>query len=189
MVTAGAQVSAASPIDPFRRLENGRYRDEMVSVVAAGGDIPTSDTRVVRTLHFELWRHDWQLVVRHRIPADAVDDALTTMINSELFTPGWVTGSEMFERIFTVVVLTSAADPLDAWMCSTATACAATTRRACWSTSEMRWPTSHRSLDTPTASSRPMRRCWRSVAASDFCPCAWPGAAGTVGLLRVVAER
>lgn len=116
MLTVGTPVSVASPIDPFRRPENGRYCDELVSVVAADGVIPASDTRVVRTPHFELWRHDWQLVVRHRIPPAAIDDALTTLINDELFGPGWISGSEIFERIFTGVVLTSAPEPIDAWM-------------------------------------------------------------------------
>ncbi len=115
-MSAGTQLSTTAPIDPFRPLRNGWYIDELVSVAAGDAALARTDIRIVRTAHFELWRHDWRLVVRHRVPADDVDDALTTVINDELFGPGWVTGSEMFERIFTGVVLTSAPDPVDAWL-------------------------------------------------------------------------
>lgn len=116
MVTSRAHGSTLAPIDALAPLVDGRYCDELVTVVPADGEIPSSDVRVVRTRHFELWRHEWRLVLRHRIPAGDVDDALTTVINDELFGPGWISGSEMFERIFTGVVLTSASEPVDAWM-------------------------------------------------------------------------
>jgi len=202
MVTVRTPVSAASPIDPFRRAENGRYCDEMVSVVAADGAIPASDTRVVRTRHFELWRHDWQLVVRHRIPPAAIDDALTTLINDELFGPGWISGSEMFERIFTGVVLTSAPEPIDAWMLFYVNSL-----RRYDEASEpggrgerdalADFASIHRHADAlvPVDASvleigccfgflslRLARAAGRSVTASDL-------SAGTVGLLRVVVDR
>ena len=115
-VTVGEWPAEVSPIDPFRPLDDGRYCDGMVSVIAGDADVSAVDVRIVRTAHFELWRHGWQLVVRHRMTPDDIDDALTTIINDELFGPGWVTGSEMFERIFTGVVLTSAVTPIDAWL-------------------------------------------------------------------------
>lgn len=113
---AGDRTVPAAPIDPFRALTDGRYCDGLVTVTTGDADISPVDTRLVRTPHFELWRHGWRLVVRHRMTPDAVDDALTTIINDELFGPGWVTGSEMFERIFTGVVLTSAPTPIEAWL-------------------------------------------------------------------------
>jgi SAM-dependent methyltransferase len=112
----GERTVQVEPIDPFRPLTDGRYCDGMVTVTTGGADISPVDTRLVRTAHFELWRHGWRLVVRHRMTPDEIDDALTTIINDELFGPGWVTGSEMFERIFTGVVLTSAGTPIDAWL-------------------------------------------------------------------------
>ncbi|ACV77178.1 mycofactocin oligosaccharide methyltransferase MftM [Nakamurella multipartita] len=195
MNTAGAATSAA-PIDPLRRAENGCYRDELVCVLAADGAIPVSDTRVVRTPHFELWRHDWELVVRHRIPPAQIDDALTTVINDELFGPGWLSGSEMFERIFTGVVLTSAADPIEAWMLFYGNSL----RRydaAGAGDALADFASIHRHADAlvPADASvleigccfgflslRLARAAGRSVIASDL-------SAGTVRLLRVVADR
>ena len=113
---AGDRTVEVAPIDPLRPLVDGRYCDGLVTVVAGGARISPVDTCLVRTPHFELWRHGWRLVVRHRMTPDAIDDALTTIINDELFGPGWVTGSEMYERIFTGVVLTSAPTPIEAWL-------------------------------------------------------------------------
>lgn len=112
----GDRTDQVAPIDPLGPLTDGRYCDGLVTVTTGGADISPVDTRLVRTAHFELWRHGWRLVVRHWMTPDVIDDALTTIINDELFGPGWVTGSEMFERIFTGVVLTSAATPIEAWL-------------------------------------------------------------------------
>lgn len=114
--SAGERATEIPPIDPFRALVDGRYCDGMVTVITGDAAVSAVDTRIVRTAHFELWRHGWRLIVRHRLPPAVIDDALTAIINDELFGPGWVTGSEMFERIFTGVVLTSAVTPIDAWL-------------------------------------------------------------------------
>ena len=114
--SAGERATEIPPIDPFRALVDGRYCDGMVTVITADAAVSAVDTRIVRTAHFELWRHGWRLVVRHRLSPAVIDDALTEIINDELFGPGWVTGSEMFERIFTGVVLTSAPTATAAWL-------------------------------------------------------------------------
>jgi SAM-dependent methyltransferase len=44
-----------------------------------------------------------------------ISDDLVGVISTELFAPGWVRGSEHFERILTGVVRSSRADGLDAW--------------------------------------------------------------------------
>lgn len=110
------RIPRLTPIDPFRALVDHRYDDGLVVVMARDSPVSPVDTRLVRTAHFEVWRHQRQLVVRHWVSPAEVDDGLTSAINDELFGPGWVTGSEMFERIFTGIVLTSAPTAIEAWM-------------------------------------------------------------------------
>jgi hypothetical protein len=109
----GAEVVS---IDPLATLPNGQYRDELVTVVTGAVNLPATDVKVACTNSFELWRRGWQLVVRHRVPDSRIDDSLTTVINDELFGPGWLSGNSVFESIFTGVVMTSRPDPLDAWV-------------------------------------------------------------------------
>ncbi len=116
MVIAGLDGAAATGIDPLAPLADGQYRDELVTVVTGAVDLPATDVKVACTSNFELWRRGWQLVVRHRVPNSRIDDSLTTVINDELFVPGWVSGNSVFESIFTGVVVTSRPDPLDAWV-------------------------------------------------------------------------
>ena len=92
-MTAGLDGAAARIIDPLAPLIDNRYCDPLVTVLAAGTELPIVDTRVVRTKSFELWRHGWQLVLRHRVPDRCIDDSLSTRINEELFIPGWVSGT------------------------------------------------------------------------------------------------
>lgn len=89
-------------IDPLAPLSGGQCRDELVTVVPRAADLPKSDVKVACTNSFELWRRGWQLVIRHRLPNSRIDDSLTTLINGELFVPGWVSGHSVFESIFTV---------------------------------------------------------------------------------------
>jgi hypothetical protein len=103
-------------IDPLAPLDNGAYRDALVTVVSGAMELPAMEVRVASTDSFELWRHGWQLIVRHRVPDCCIDDSLSTLINDELFAPGWVNGSSVFESIFTGVVLTSRPDPIEAWL-------------------------------------------------------------------------
>lgn len=200
-VGAGERAEVA-PIDPFRPLVDGRYCDGMVTVVAGDADVSPVDTRIVRTAHFELWRHGWRLVVRHRIAPAVVDDALTTIINDELFGPGWVTGNEMFERIFTGVVLTSAPSAVEAWLLFYRNSLrryeAAGSASAGGPADALAdFASIHRHADglVPTDASvlelgccfgflslRLARSGGRTVIASDL-------SAGTVGLLHVVADR
>lgn len=104
-----------APIDPFGTPVDGRYHDDLITVVRSDADGPPMDDRIVTTGHFEVGRHGRRLVIRHRIPPESIDDALTTTINDELFGPGWVSGSDIYERIFTGVVLTSAPTAIEAW--------------------------------------------------------------------------
>lgn len=110
--------ATAAPIDPLAWAGTGRYEDGLV-VVRRQGRGPHRRTRgSVRTVHFDVEPHDGRLLVTHRVPPDQVTDDLAGVIRDELFVPGWVVGSEMFERIFTGVVLTGGpphADALENW--------------------------------------------------------------------------
>lgn len=104
-----------APIDPLCDVVGGRYQDDLV-VVARRGDSWSARVRGgARTLHFDMVTHNRRLLVTHDVRSEDVDDDLTGVIVDELFTPGWVRGSEMFQRIFTGVVRTSATDALECW--------------------------------------------------------------------------
>lgn len=104
-----------APIDPLGPTTAGRYEDELVVVEATRGPRPRRALKAVRTEHFDLLPHDGRLYVTHTLPPDAVDDDLAGLLEHELFGPGWVRGPELFERIFTGVVRSSAHEPLDSW--------------------------------------------------------------------------
>ena len=105
----------ALPIDPFAPMVAGRYEDELVVVETTRGIRPRRGRRSVRTEHFDVTPVNGRLVVRHVLSAEQVDDDLAGLLASELFGPGWVRGTELFERIFTGVVRSMADDALDSW--------------------------------------------------------------------------
>lgn len=101
-------------IDPLTAV-GGIYTDAHVEVRAHHGERPRRLLHMVRTEHFDLV-HDGPVVrLTHRVPPDRIDDDLSGILATELFAPGWLRGSELFERLFTGVVLTSDADALAAW--------------------------------------------------------------------------
>ncbi|NYJ76026.1 mycofactocin oligosaccharide methyltransferase MftM [Allobranchiibius huperziae] len=108
-------VGGADALDPFRPLQNGRYADGTVDIAPEGLRPAPGARHIVRTPHFDLSGRGPELIVRHALNADTVDEDLTGLLWSELFEPGWVRGADSFERIVTGVVRTVAADPLDAW--------------------------------------------------------------------------
>jgi SAM-dependent methyltransferase len=69
----------------------------------------------VRTPHFEVGRQGHRIHVVHWLPTSQIDDDLTGLLADELFNPGWVSGADTFERIFTGVVMSSLDDPLAGW--------------------------------------------------------------------------
>jgi 2-polyprenyl-3-methyl-5-hydroxy-6-metoxy-1,4-benzoquinol methylase len=105
-------MSAATlrPIDPLRAIAGGRYEDDVVVVTRR----PPGSSGV-QTPHFEFWTEGGKLHVAHALPAHRIDNNLAGVLADELFGPGWVSGSEAFERVLTGVVLTSADDPGAAW--------------------------------------------------------------------------
>ncbi len=106
---------SVAPIDALAPAVGGCYRDGVVTVrrrgVGARHRLGTA-----RTAHFDLGREGGgDLVVEHSLTLDTVDDDLAGLLSDELFEPGWLRGSEMFERVFTGVVLTCADEPEEAW--------------------------------------------------------------------------
>jgi hypothetical protein len=104
-----------APIDALAPAVGGCYRDGVVTVRRRG---VTARHRLgtARTAHFDLGRDGrGDLVVEHSLTLETVDDDLAGLLSDELFEPGWLRGAEMFERVFTGVVLTCADEPEAAW--------------------------------------------------------------------------
>ena len=106
----------AAPIDPLGpHGPGGWYVDDLVHVRAVGPVHPwRRDT--VRTEHFDVHHLPDRVQVDHWVPPMQIDDDVAGLLAAELFTPGWLRGPELFERIFTGVVLSSAPDPLESWL-------------------------------------------------------------------------
>lgn len=103
------------PIDPLGPLVGTSYVDALVHVRAADGlGRRTRDT--VRTRHFDLRHVGDRVHVEHRLIPGQVDDDLGGLLAEELFTPGWLRGSELFERVFTGLVRSLHPDPLVGWL-------------------------------------------------------------------------
>lgn len=109
------RIRAAAPIDPLGDVVDGRYEDDLVVVTRRGDAWPHPARGRVRTPHFEVVTHDHRLVVTHDVRPQDIDDRLAGVIVDELFTPGWVHGSEMFERILTGVVRAGDRSALESW--------------------------------------------------------------------------
>ena len=114
-MTASVTKTAPRPIRPLAAGVPGRYEDDRVVVDRGPGDRENRQLGWVRTPHFEVGRHGHQIHVVHWLPISRIDDDLTGLLAVELFEPGWVSGADTFERIFTGVVLSSLDDPLDGW--------------------------------------------------------------------------
>lgn len=104
-------VTLPRPIDPLRGTGRGRYVDDVVDV-RVDGPVPATATR---TRTFATWSEGGRVHLSHRLPADRIDDDLAGLIAGELFAPGWLSGSDLFERLMTGVVLSSAEDATAAW--------------------------------------------------------------------------
>lgn len=104
-------LSPPGPIDPLRGGGPGRYEDEVVEV-RLGGPVPL---RAARTESFAVWSSQGRVHLVHRLPPGRIDNDLAGLVAEELFAPGWLHGSDQFERLVTGIVLSSADDPEEAW--------------------------------------------------------------------------
>ena len=113
--TATASDLYPHPINPFSPRVRGLYIDDLVVVGHRDVHRPDGATRIIaRTPSFDVWR-DSALHIAHRIGDASIDDSLTGRIDAELFAPGWLSGNDLFERVFTGLILSARQDPLDAW--------------------------------------------------------------------------
>lgn len=108
----------ASPtLDPLAREAGraGRYVDELVEVRPLGTTRPRRTRGMVRTPHFDVTHDGVRVRIGHRVTTGELHEGLGGLIAEELFVPGWLRGQDLFEHIFTGVVLSSAPDPLAGW--------------------------------------------------------------------------
>lgn len=112
-MTGATQLSGSARIDPFALAEPGEYEDDVVVVTRE--ERGESGAIVVRTPHFWLRRSGARVRVSHRLRADQLDNDLAGALAEELFAPGWLSGAEVFERVFTGIVLSTMDDPVVAW--------------------------------------------------------------------------
>lgn len=111
----GPATADPPPIDPLGPLVGTSYVDALVHVRASDGlGRRTRDT--VRTRHFDLRHVGDRVHVEHRLIPTQVDDDLGGLLAEELFSPGWLRGSELFERVFTGLVRSLHPDPLVGWL-------------------------------------------------------------------------
>ncbi|MER6735202.1 mycofactocin oligosaccharide methyltransferase MftM [Streptomyces puniciscabiei] len=122
---------AARRIDPLAPSAPGLYADHLVRVVRhrrtteetpSGPDgrrsrvaQDASPQPIVRTEHFVLRRRGRRIELGHRLRPEQLDNDLAGLLAEELFAPGWLSGSDVFERVFTGVVRSCVDGPLPAW--------------------------------------------------------------------------
>ncbi|MGV3562508.1 MAG: hypothetical protein ACO1ON_04440 [Nocardioides sp.] len=104
-------VTTAAPIDPLRSDRPGVYSDALVEVVR--GAVPPE--HATRTCSFAFWSDQGRVHLVHGLPDDLIDNDLAGLVAGELFVPGWLDGSELFERLLTGIVVSTSPDPLAAW--------------------------------------------------------------------------
>jgi SAM-dependent methyltransferase len=112
MTSTRPEPVTARVLDPLAPAPGGCYTDELVRVVRRERDRRPS---VVSTPHFRLHRDGRRIEVSHRLCPDELDNDLAGLLVDELFTPGWLSGNDIFERVFTGVVRSTVCDPLLAW--------------------------------------------------------------------------
>ncbi|WP_367320296.1 mycofactocin oligosaccharide methyltransferase MftM [Streptomyces sp. HUAS ZL42] len=107
---------AARRIDPLAPHPPGAYADHLVRVVRDGlPDGGPVAQPIVRTEHFTLGRRGRRVEVSHSLLPEHLDNDLAGLLAEELFAPGWLSGSDVFERVFTGVVRSCVDGPLAAW--------------------------------------------------------------------------
>ncbi|MFI6567549.1 mycofactocin oligosaccharide methyltransferase MftM [Streptomyces sp. NPDC050534] len=107
---------AARRIDPLAPGAPGLYADHLVRVVRDGPTAQGASPRpIVRTEHFTLRRRGRRVELGHTLRPDQLDNDLAGLLAEELFAPGWLSGSDVFERVFTGVVRSCVDGPLPAW--------------------------------------------------------------------------
>jgi len=116
MLTSSQIQLAARPVDPLAPCAPGRYADELVMVTHEGSPDGAGAAPLVRTAHFVLCRRGRRVEVGHWLRPGELDNNLAGLLADELFAPGWLSGAEIFERVFTGVVRSCVAGAMPAWL-------------------------------------------------------------------------
>ncbi|MFF9287203.1 mycofactocin oligosaccharide methyltransferase MftM [Streptomyces griseosporeus] len=107
---------AARRIDPLAPSAPGLYADHLVRVVRLERVAEAASPKpIVRTRHFTLRRRGRRVELSHCLRPGQLDNDLAGLLAEELFAPGWLSGSDVFERVFTGVVRSCVDGPLPAW--------------------------------------------------------------------------
>lgn len=104
-------IAALRPIDPLAAGGPGRYADDVLEV-RRGGAVPS---HAALTPSFATWTEGGRVHLVHEVPRGRIDNDLAGLVAEELFAPGWLGGADLFERVMTGVVVSSAGDPVSAW--------------------------------------------------------------------------
>jgi hypothetical protein len=107
--------SLPQAIDPLAPGPHDRYDDYLVTVLHAEPPWGRAAGPGLRTDHFRLTERGGRIEVTHWLHPDQLDNDVAGMLAEELFAPGWLSGAEIFERVFTGVVRSCIYDPLLAW--------------------------------------------------------------------------
>lgn len=101
----------SAALDPLALV---RDRDVRVRVVHGERRRDRADV-ITTTTHFQLRRHGGQIELRHGLRPDQLDNDLAGLLDAELFRPGWLSGNDVFERVFSGIVRSTVPDPMLAW--------------------------------------------------------------------------
>src|SRR5450759_601842 len=110
---------AARRRGPVGLVAPGRYTAGGVTVSrrAVDGDLAvTLPAPSVQTPHFRVHQLPAGVVVQHDLHPGEIDNDLATHITAELFGRGPFRAAEDFEHCLVGLVVTSAEDPLEAWL-------------------------------------------------------------------------
>ncbi|MFF4255174.1 mycofactocin oligosaccharide methyltransferase MftM [Streptomyces sp. NPDC001663] len=108
--------AATHRIDPLAPHPPGLYADHVIRVLREHpDDDAAAPAPLVRTAHFRLRRSGRRIEVGHWLRPDQLDNDLAGLLAEELFAPGWLLGSDIFERVFTGVVRSCVDGALPAW--------------------------------------------------------------------------
>lgn len=111
-----APLPHVAQIDPLAPPSSaGRYADALVTVIRHSSPPRDMHAEVTRTRHFCLHRYDPRIEIGHWLRPENLDNDLAGILADELFAPGWLSGVEIFERVFAGVVRSIVDDPLHAW--------------------------------------------------------------------------
>lgn len=112
MTPMTAAVAASLPqtpalIDPLAPAAVGSWHGERATVRRITG---------LEGARVHVRRRNGRLLVEHRLTADELCDGLAALIAEELSEAGLLSGQADFEEVFTGLVRSTVADPLDAWL-------------------------------------------------------------------------